>query len=122
MFRVYCGPDGKPAGYSEENVPYHPKYFLPISLKGVKEGDFAMVLGYPGRTDRYKTSYGVNYTMQVTNPVRIEVREKNWKSCDYMKTSQKARIQYASKYARSSNYYKYSIGQNKGLNELKCYC
>jgi len=119
MFRVYCGPDGKPASYSEDNVPYHPKHFLPISLKGVKEGDFAMVMGYPGSTNRYKTSYGVNYTMQVTNPVRIKVRAKKLEIIDqYMKTSQKARIQYASKYARSSNYYKYSIGQNKGLKNL----
>lgn len=120
LFRVYCGPDGKPAEYSEDNVPYHPKHFLPISLKGVKEGDFAMVMGYPGTTNRYETSFGVASTMQVTNTVRIEVREKLldvWS--EYMSTSQKARIQYASKYARSSNYYKYSIGQNKGLENLK---
>jgi hypothetical protein len=78
-----------------------------------------MILGYPGRTNRYKTSYGVNYTMTVTNPVRVEVREKKLEIIDeYMRTSQKARIQYASKYARSSNYYKYSIGQNKGLKNL----
>jgi hypothetical protein len=119
MFRVYCAPDGTPADYSEDNVPYHPRHFFPISLKGVEEGDFAMVMGYPGSTNRYKTSYGVNYTMEVTNPVRIEVREKKLEIIDeYMKSSQKARIQYASKYARSSNYYKYSIGQNKGLNDL----
>jgi len=120
MFRVYCGPDGKPAEYSEDNIPYQPKYFLPISLKGVEKGDYAMIMGYPGRTNRYETSYGVQSTMDVTNEVRIEVREKLlniWG--DYMSTSQKARIQYASKYARSSNYYKYSIGQNKGLTNLK---
>jgi hypothetical protein len=119
MFRVYCGPDGNPAEYSEDNIPYHPKYYFTISLKGVEEGDFSMVMGYPGSTNRYKTSYGVNYTMQVTNPVRIEVREKKLEIIDnYMRTSQKARIQYASKYARSSNYFKYSIGQNKGLDDL----
>ena len=119
MFRVYCGPDGKPASYSKENIPYQPKHFLPISLKGVEEGDFAMIMGYPGRTTRYMTSFGVENTMEVTNTVREEVREKLldiWG--DYMSTSQKARIQYASKYARSSNYYKYSIGQNKGLENL----
>ncbi len=120
MFRVYCGPDGKPATYSKDNVPYHPKHFLPISLKGVEEGDFAMIMGYPGSTDRYETSFGVKNTMEVTNTIRIEVREQLLKIWgDYMKTSQKARIQYASKYARSSNYYKYSIGQNKGLKRLK---
>ena len=119
LFRVYCGPDGKPANYSEDNIPYQPKYYLPVSLKGVEEGDFAMIMGYPGRTNRYKTSFGVNYTMTVTNPVRVEVREKKLEIIDkYMRSSQKARIQYASKYARSSNYYKYSIGQNKGLKNL----
>jgi len=119
MFRVYSGLDGKPATYSEENIPYQPKHFLPVSLKGVEEGDFAMIMGYPGRTNRYKTSYGVNYTMEVTNPVRVEVREKKLEILgEYMSTSPKARIQYASKFARSSNYYKYSIGQNNGLNNL----
>ncbi len=83
------------------------------------EGDFAMVLGYPGSTNRYKTSYGVQYTMDVTNPVRVNVREEKLRIIDeYMSSSQKARIQYASKYARSSNYYKYSIGQNRGLGNL----
>ena len=119
MFRVYCSPDGKPADYSEENIPYQPKHFLSISLKGVEKGDFAMVMGYPGSTNRYKTSHGVDYTMQVTNPVRIEVREKKLEILNkYMATSAKARIQYASKYAGSSNYYKYSIGQNNGLVNL----
>jgi len=119
IFRVYCSPDGKPADYSEENVPFHPKYHFPVSLNGYKKGDFAMVMGYPGSTNRYKSSYGVNYTMNVTNPVRVEVRAAKLGILkDYMNTSQKADIQYASKYARSSNYYKYSIGQNKGLSDL----
>ncbi|MCW0483143.1 S46 family peptidase [Gaoshiqia sediminis] len=119
LFRVYCSPDGKPADYSEENVPYQPKHHFPISLKGYEEGDFAMVMGYPGSTNRYKSSFGVNYTMTVTNPVRVEVREAKLALMKgYMTSSQKANIQYASKYARSSNYYKYSIGQNKGLAAL----
>src|SRR5690554_4474930 len=119
MFRVYTGPDGKPAQFSEENIPYKSKHYLPVSIDGVEEGDFAMILGYPGSTERYKTSHGVQYTMDVTNPVRIEVREEKLKIIDdYMSTSQKARIQYASKHARSSNYYKYSIGQNRGLDNL----
>lgn len=119
LFRVYSGPDGKPAGYSEENIPYTPKHFLPVSINGVEEGDFAMILGYPGRTNRYETSFGVDYIMDVTNPVRVEVREEKLRIIDqYMSSSQKARIQYASKYARSSNYYKYSIGQNRGLENL----
>ena len=119
MFRIYCGKDGKPATYSTENVPYKPKHHFPISLKGYKMGDFAMVLGYPGTTNRYKTSYGIEYTMNVTNPIRIKVRaEKQRVMKDFMSTSRKARIMYSSKYASSSNYYKYSIGQNEGLKKL----
>jgi hypothetical protein len=119
MFRVYSGPDGKPAEYSEDNIPYQPKHFLPISLKGVEKGDFAMVFGYPGSTNRYKTSFGIEYTMNVTNASRIEVREKKLDIiADYMATSQKAKIQYASKHARSANYYKNAIGQNEALEKL----
>ena len=120
MFRIYCAPDGSPADYSEENVPYHPKKFLPISLKGVEEGDFAMVFGYPGRTNRYATSYGIEYTINGTNTARIDVREKKLDIIsEYMATSQKAKIQYASKHARSANYYKNAIGQNEALAKLK---
>ena len=119
MFRIYCDKDGKPADYSKDNVPYKPKHHFPISLKGYKLDDFAMVMGYPGRTNRYKTSHGINYTMNVTNPVRIKVREEKLRIMkEYMRTSQKAKIMYSSKYAGSSNYYKYSIGQNKGLDNL----
>ena len=119
MFRIYCGKDGKPASYSKDNVPYKPKHHLPISLKGYEQKDFAMILGYPGTTNRYKTSYGIEYTMNVTNPIRIQVRaEKQRVMQEFMSTSRKARIMYSSKYARSSNYYKYSIGQNQGLENL----
>jgi len=119
MFRIYCGKDGKPAAYSKDNVPYQPKHHLPISLKGYKMNDFAMVLGYPGSTNRYKTSFGIDYTMKITNPIRIKARsEKQRIMQDFMGTSRKARIMYSAKYARSSNYYKYSIGQNEGLENL----
>nr|WP_321484650.1 S46 family peptidase [uncultured Draconibacterium sp.] len=119
MFRIYCSPDGTPAEYSEDNVPYQPKSHLPISLKGVKEGDFAMVFGYPGSTNRYKTSWGIDYTMKVTNTARIKAREKKLEIiADYMATSKKAKIQYASKHARSANYYKNAIGQNEALTKL----
>jgi hypothetical protein len=119
MFRIYCGKDGKPASYSKDNVPYQPKYHLPISLKGYKMDDFAMVMGYPGRTNRYKTSFGINYMMTVTNPIRIKVRSEKLRIMkEFMRTSPKARLMYAAKYASSSNYYKYSIGQNKGLQDL----
>jgi hypothetical protein len=119
LYRVYAGPDGKPAAYSNENIPLKPRHFLPISIKGVQDGDFAMVMGYPGTTNRYKTSTEVQYTMDVTNTIRIDVREKKLDIIkEYMETGPRARIQYANKYAGSSNYYKYSIGQNLGLNNL----
>jgi len=119
MFRIYCGKDGKPAAYSADNVPYKPKHHLPISLKGYQKDDFAMVLGYPGTTNRYKTSFGIEYTMNVTNPSRIKVRSEKLRIMqDFMSTSRKARIMYSSKYAASANYYKYSIGQNEGLKKL----
>ncbi|MGQ7868032.1 S46 family peptidase [Sunxiuqinia sp. sy24] len=120
LFRVYCGPDGKPASYSEDNIPFQPRHHLPISLKGYDKDDFAMVMGYPGSTNRYKSSFGIDYTMNETNEARINARAKKLEIMKrYMGSSQKARIQYASKHARSSNYYKYSIGQNKGLSALQ---
>jgi len=120
IFRIYCGPDGKPADYSPDNVPYKPKHFFPISIKGVKENDFAMIMGYPGSTSRYLTSWGVAETMDNENAIRIEVRGmKQGIMKKYMDKDPRTRIQYASKYSRSSNYYKYSIGQNKALAELK---
>lgn len=120
IYRVYCGPDGKPAPYSKNNVPLKPRHYFPISLKGVKDGDYSMIMGYPGRTSRYRTSGEVKFIMDVTNKTRIDVREKKLEIIDdYMASSQKARIQYASKHAGSSNYYKYSIGQNEQLDNLR---
>ena len=119
MFRVYCAPDGKPAEYSEKNIPFHPKHFLPVSLKGVQEGDFAMIMGYPGNTNRYMTSFGIKELMNETNPNRIKIRglkQDIW--MHDMQTSDKIRIQYAAKFALSSNYYKYSIGQQKFIKQL----
>jgi len=119
MFRIYCAPDGKPAEYSEDNVPFHPKKFFPVSIKGEKKGDFAMVMGYPGSTSRYMTSWGVENEMTVTNDIRIKLRGiKQDIMKKAMDKSDKVRIQYASKYSRSTNYYKYSIGQNRGLKKL----
>lgn len=119
IFRIYTGPNGEPADYSPDNIPLKPKYHLPISLKGYQKGDFAMVMGYPGSTDRYLTAKGVETEMEVVNNTRINVRKAKLDIIKaYMATSEKATIQYASKKARSSNYYKYSIGQNKGLENL----
>ena len=120
MFRIYCSPDGKPAEYAKENVPFHPKHHLPVSLKGVQMDDYTMILGYPGRTNRYLTSFGLKNTMEIVNIVRIKARAAKLDIIkDYMAKGEKNRIQYASKFAGSSNYYKYSIGQNMGLSALK---
>jgi hypothetical protein len=120
VFRVYSSPDGKPAAYNKDNVPLKPKYSLPISLKGVHKKDYAMVLGYPGSTQRYMTSYEIKEMMEITNPNRIKIRglRQDILMKD-MLADEKVNIEYASKYFRSSNYWKYSIGQNEGLNRLK---
>ncbi len=120
IFRIYTGPDGKPALPDAKNVPYKPKHHLSISLNGYNEGDFAMILGYPGNTTRYLTSWGVKENLEVTNPNRIKIRgikQDVWEQ--QMDASDEVRIKYSSKYASSANYWKYSIGQNKGLKRLK---
>lgn len=122
LFRVYMSPDGKPAEYAPENIPLRPKHFLPISLEGVREGDFAMVMGYPGHTDRYMTSYGVKLALGETNPARVKIRQKRLEILrEDMTNSKKVRLQYAAKYAGVSNYWKYFIGQSRGLKRLHIY-
>ncbi|HAM97136.1 MAG TPA: serine protease [Marinilabiliales bacterium] len=119
MFRIYCGPDGKPADYAEANVPFKPKHFLPISLDGFKKDDFAFIMGYPGNTQRYMTSFELKNVIDFENPNRVRIRgikQDIW--MEDMEKSDKVRIQYASKYARSSNYWKYSLEQNKALKRL----
>ncbi len=119
LFRVYAGPDGKPAEYSPDNVPLKSKYFLPVSVKGYKKEDFAMILGFPGSTNRYMTSWEVNELLEIENPNRIQIRGKRQEILmNDMQVNDKIRIQYASKYSRSSNYWKYSIGQSQGLKRL----
>jgi hypothetical protein len=119
VFRVYSGPDGKPAQYSKDNIPLKPKYWLPVSIKDLNKGDFAMILGYPGRTQRYATSYEVDELLKITHPNRIKIRgiRQEILMAD-MQADPKVNIQYASKYSGSSNYWKYSIGQKAGLERL----
>jgi hypothetical protein len=120
LFRVYCGKDGKPAAYSKDNVPYTPKHFLPVSMKGLQNEEFTMTLGYPGRTDRYLTSYGVNLAVSKTSPAIVKIRDKKLKVMkSQMDGSDKVRIAYASKYAQTANYWKYFIGQTKGLKRMR---
>ena len=119
VFRVYSGPDGKPAAYAKENIPLKPKHYLPVSIKDLNEGDFAMILGYPGRTNRYMTSFEVNEQLQIVHPDRIKIRgikQEIWMKD--MQADQKINIQYSAKYFGSSNYWKYSIGQKRGLENL----
>ncbi len=119
LFRVYTGPDGKPAEYSPDNIPLNPKHHLPVSLKGYEMDDFAMVLGFPGSTTRYMTSWEVQRLLDIEHPNRIKIRGiKQEIMMEDMKADPKVRIQYASKYSRSSNYWKYSIGQSRGLKNL----
>lgn len=116
VLRVYTGPDGKPAEYSEDNVPYEPKHHLPISLKGYDQGAFSMIMGYPGTTERYLTSHDIRHKMKVEQPTIINAFDKiltNMKN--KMDESEEADIKLASEYASLSNYHKYLKGQLKGL-------
>ena len=116
IFRIYTGPDGKPAKFAKGNIPLKPKYSLPISLKGEKKGDFAMVMGYPGTTNRYLTSWGIKQALNVTNPATIAIRDKKLALMkEDMDANPAIHIEYASKYAETANYWKYFIGQSKAL-------
>lgn len=119
MFRIYTAPDGTPAAYSKDNVPLTPKHHLPVSIKGVNDKDFAMVMGFPGTTDHFLTSYGLEETMNITNKLRYEIRTVKINILrEEMASAQETRIKYASKYASCSNYWKYSNEQNKALKAL----
>ncbi|MBK9146676.1 MAG: S46 family peptidase [Flavobacteriales bacterium] len=122
MFRVYTGPDGEPAEFNEANIPFKPKWHFPVSIAGVKEGDFAMVMGYPGSTDRFLSSHGVKLALDIEQPSRVKIRgQKLERMKQDMDASDAVRIQYASKYAQVSNYWKYFIGQQRGLKRLRVY-
>jgi hypothetical protein len=119
VFRVYSDKNGKPAKYSKDNIPYSPKRFAAISTKGYKPNDYTMIIGNPGSTNRYLTSWGINNRMKAINQARIDIRDvkqNEWKK--FMKQDEAINIAYASKYARSSNYWKNSIGMNKAILKL----
>ena len=119
IFRVYAGKDNRPAAYSKDNVPYKAERWLDISLKGYDEGDFAMIMGFPGSTQRYMTSYEIDDMLEVSNPQRIYIRGERQKILrSFMDKDQAIRIQYAAKYAQSSNYWKNSIGMSRGIEKL----
>ncbi len=120
MFRIYAGANNQPAEFAMDNKPYAPKHHLPISLDGVEEDDFAMVMGFPGSTDRFLTSYGIELATEKDQPSRVKVRgEKLRIMKEDMDASDAVRLQYASSYAQVSNYWKYFIGQTEQLKKNK---
>ena len=122
IFRVYTAPDGSPAKYSKDNVPMKSKHFLPISLKGVQPGDYTMILGYPGSTDRYSASGAVKNVIELEGPAIVDCRTTKLEQYrKHMDADPAVFIQYASKQASVSNYWKYYIGQVKQLKRNKVY-
>ncbi|MBC7448140.1 MAG: S46 family peptidase [Hymenobacteraceae bacterium] len=119
LFRIYAGADGKPASYAAANVPLKPRHFLPISLAPVKEGDFTLVFGFPGRTTEYLTSWGVREVQDISDPARVALRDARLKRWDVaMKSSDRLRIAYAAKQASLANYWKKWLGEMRGLRRL----
>ena len=119
VFRVYADKDNNPATFSESNIPYKPKYVVPVSLAGVRDGDYAMTVGYPGSTQRYLSSWGINQRVESENAPRVEVRgvkQEVW--WDAMTQNDTIRIKYANKFAGSSNYWKNSMGMNEAISNL----
>jgi len=122
LLRIYMAEDGSPADYSVDNIPYKPKHHLPIQLGGVENEDFTMIMGYPGRTNRYLTSFGVKEALEITYPEIIDIRTKKLEIMKSgMNSSKEVKLQYAAKYSGIANYWKYFIGQSKGLKSMKVY-
>ena len=120
VFRIYADPKTNgPAAYSKDNVPYHPRHWAPVSMEGYKDGDFSMTVGYPGSTERYLSSYGIEEMRDAQNAPRAQVRGvKQAVMLHHMRASEAVRIKYDSKYAQSSNYWKNSIGMNKCIDSV----
>ena len=120
VFRIYADPKTNgPAKYSKDNVPYHPASYAKVSMEGYKPGDFAMIMGYPGSTSRYLSSYGIKERRDAINAPRVQVRGvKQEIMLRHMRADEAVRIKYDSKYASSSNYWKNSIGMNKCIDSI----
>ena len=119
VFRVYADSNNNPASYSEDNVPYQPKYSVPVSLKGYEDKSYSMTIGFPGRTQRYMPSWGINQMVESEHKPRISVRgvkQDIWREA--MNADDATRIKYASKYAGSSNYWKNAMGMNEAIAKL----
>ncbi len=118
LFRIYADKNNHPASYSKDNVPYTPKHFLPVSLDGVKEDDFTLVFGYPGKTSEYLPAVAIEQIVKELNPAKIEIRDNALKVADgFMRKDNAIKIQYASKYASIANYWKKWIGETQGLTK-----
>lgn len=118
LFRIYADKNNRPASYSKDNVPYTPKHFLPVSLDGVKEDDFTLVFGYPGKTNEYLPAVAIEQIVKELNPAKIEIRDNALKVADgFMRKDNAIKIQYASKYAGIANYWKKWIGETQGLTK-----
>lgn len=118
LFRIYADANNRPAKYSEDNKPYTPKHYLPVSLDGVEEGDFTLVFGFPGTTNEYLPAVAIQHITQEFNPTNIAIREAALKVIDAeMKTNDEVRIKYASKQARIANAWKKWIGENLGIEK-----
>jgi len=118
LFRVYADANNRPAAYSASNIPYVPKHFLPISLDGIKDDDFTLVMGFPGRTQEYLPSFAIAQIQNELNPAKIEIRDRALKVQDgFMRKDNSIKIQYASKYAGIANYWKKWIGETQGLKK-----
>ena len=118
LFRIYADKNNRPASYSKDNVPYTPKHFLPVSLDGVKEDDFTLVFGYPGKTNEYLPAVAIAQIVNELNPAKIEIRDHALKVADgFMRKDNAIKIQYASKYASIANYWKKWIGETQGLKK-----
>jgi hypothetical protein len=119
LFRIYTDPDGKPADPADANIPMVPRHVLPMSLEGPREGEYAMIFGFPGNTQRYLSSYAVNYVQNTADPMRIAMRTASLGVIDAaMRSSDRTRLQYADKQAGISNAWKKWIGEVRGLKEL----
>jgi hypothetical protein len=122
IFRVYASKDGKPTEYSKENVPLKPKKFLPVSIKGIKDGDYAMIYGYPGGTNRYETSFGIKLKNDIENPSLVGLRDMRLKYMhEQMIKDPAVKLKLASDYAGIANYWKFFDGETKQLKKFNTY-
>ncbi|HFS67896.1 MAG TPA: S46 family peptidase [Flavobacteriia bacterium] len=120
LFRIYADKDNRPTKYNKKNKPYKPVHYLPVATDGVKEGDFTLVFGFPGRTNEYLPAVALDQIVHKLNPTKIKIRDHALKIVDkYMRSNQEIKIKYASKFASIANYWKKWIGENQGIEKSR---